>query len=64
MCDCHSILECCVVFFGVKLSIKSFNLFIEAVCLQFYQSTVCSVKMTECRFVSTETSQDYPIKRL
>ena len=27
MCDCHSILECCVVFSGVKLSIRSFNLF-------------------------------------
>ena len=26
MCDCHSILECCVVFSGVKLSIRSFNL--------------------------------------
>ena len=23
MCDCHSILECCVVFSGVKLSIRS-----------------------------------------
>ena len=28
LCDCHSILECCVVFSGVKLSIRSFNLFI------------------------------------
>ena len=28
MCDCHSILECCVVFSGVKLSIRSFNLFL------------------------------------
>ena len=27
VCDCHSILECCVVFSGVKLSIRSFNLF-------------------------------------
>ena len=26
MCDCHSIPECCVVFSGVKLSIRSFNL--------------------------------------
>ena len=27
MCNCHSILECCVMFSGVKLSIISFNLF-------------------------------------
>ena len=27
MCDYHSILECYVVFSGVKLSIRSFNLF-------------------------------------
>ena len=26
MCNCHSILECCVMFSGVKLSIGSFNL--------------------------------------
>ena len=34
VCDCHSILECCVVFSGVKLSqerlsMRSFNLFLE-----------------------------------
>ena len=29
MCNCHSILECCVMFSGVKLSIRSFNLFID-----------------------------------
>ena len=28
MCNCHSILECCVMFPGVKLSIRSFNLFL------------------------------------
>ena len=28
MCNCHAILECCVMFSGVKLSIRSFNLFI------------------------------------
>ena len=27
VCNCHSILECCVMFSGVKLSIRSFNLF-------------------------------------
>ena len=26
MCNCHSILECCVMFSGVKLSIRLFNL--------------------------------------
>ena len=28
MCSCHSILECCVMFSGVKLSIGSFVLFL------------------------------------
>ena len=28
MCSCHSILECCVMFSGVKLSIRSFVSFI------------------------------------
>ena len=27
MCSCHSILECCVMFSGVKSSIRSFVLF-------------------------------------
>ena len=27
MCNCHSILECCAMFSGVKLSIRSFNVF-------------------------------------
>ena len=27
MCSCHSILECCVMFSGVKLSMGSFVLF-------------------------------------
>ena len=27
MCNCHSILEFCVMFSGVKLSIRLFNLF-------------------------------------
>ena len=29
MCSCHSILECCVTFSGVKLSVRSFVLFIK-----------------------------------
>ena len=28
MCYCHSILERCVMFSGVKLSVRPFNLFI------------------------------------
>ena len=31
MCNCHSILECCVMFSGVKLSIRSFHLLQRAV---------------------------------
>ena len=29
MCSCHSILECCVTFSGVKLSIRSFVLLLH-----------------------------------
>ena len=29
MCSCHSILECCVTFSGVKLSIRLFVLFLS-----------------------------------
>ena len=29
MCSCHSILECCVTFSGVKLSIRSFLVFAQ-----------------------------------
>ena len=32
MCNCHSILECCVMFPGVKLSIRSFNLLLYLTC--------------------------------
>ena len=28
MCSCHSVLECCVTFSGVKLSMRSFFLFV------------------------------------
>ena len=31
MYSCHSILECCVTFSGVKLSIRSFVLFLEKI---------------------------------
>ena len=39
MCSCHSVLECCVMFSGVKLSMESFVLLlhlkpgIESACL-------------------------------
>ena len=33
MCSCHSILECCVTFSGVKLSIRSFVLLHMRHCL-------------------------------
>ena len=36
MCSCHSILECCVAFSGVKLSIRSFVLFITGVVSDNY----------------------------
>ena len=38
VCSCHSILECCVTFSGVKLSIRSFVLFICWVTVIFFES--------------------------
>ena len=47
MCNCHSILECCVMFAGVKLSVRPFNLY-PSVCdvnLLFIQLLVLLVSM-------------------
>ena len=51
MCSCHSILECCVTFSGVKLSIRSFVLFLfrlgeggGKLCLP-YRFLPCCAKM-------------------
>ena len=42
--SCHPILECCVMFSGVKLSIKSFVLFIRPGC---HVATVADCKIEE-----------------
>ena len=39
MYSCHSILECCVMFMGVKLSIRSFVLFLVYFDLTFIIDT-------------------------
>ena len=36
MCSCHSILECCIMFSGVKLSMESFVLLADSVHIRFY----------------------------
>ena len=38
MCGCHSILECCVLFSGVKFSIRSFVLF-HSICMACHGTT-------------------------
>ena len=43
MCSCHSILECCVTFSGVKLSIRSFVLFLQLVNGRFSIRVLCVV---------------------
>ena len=48
MCNCHSILECCVMFFGVKLSIRSLNLFMS--CYLFTFSNTCFILNTSYFF--------------
>ena len=47
MCSCHSILECCVTFSGVKLSIRSFVLFWKEV----YAGKKSSFSRTEKSYV-------------
>ena len=39
MCNCHSILECCVMFSEVKLSIRSFNLFLNKFSINYFCKT-------------------------
>ena len=62
MCSFHSILECCVTFSGVKLSIRSFVLFAEmgqnysaptelnvcVCCLSSFQGVSHFVKPDKC----------------
>ena len=43
MCNCHSILECCVMFSGVKLSIRSFNLFIIIIIFSFQEMSIVRI---------------------
>ena len=53
MCSCHSILECCITCSGVKLSIRSFVLFICLLVLvrPFQPETILF------RWMKTETAQ-------
>ena len=46
MCSCHSILECCVTFSGVKLSKRSFVLFFGLQYMGILTFCHCDVKMT------------------
>ena len=50
MCSCHSILECCVTFSGVKLSIRSFVLFIYLTSVNFFSSSSDSIRLS-MRFI-------------
>ena len=40
MCSCHSILECYVTFSGVKLSIRSFVLFIIEILIATFSNEI------------------------
>ena len=46
MCSCHSILECCVAFSGVKLSIRSFVLFMKVTPVKLQELKV--QKLIQC----------------
>ena len=51
MCSCHSILECCVMFSGVKLSIRSFVLFLSIIDSQTVpmSNDKVQLKMLKCK---------------
>ena len=54
MCSCHSILGCCVTFSGVKLSIRSFVLFIIIIIcygLCFYKLAITILGNAVLNFV-------------
>ena len=46
VCSCHSILECCVTFSGVKLSIRSFVLFKQ--CKKMFPHTIYLATQRAC----------------
>ena len=56
MCSCHSILECCVTFSGVKLSIRSFVLLLWFFwgTLMIYGETVKVAKFSQSTDLITE----------
>ena len=71
MCDCHSILECCVVFSGVKLSIRSFNLSLpssQKSCFNFdrkpYKWSGPSIRKCIDGPSSESSQSDYSILRI
>ena len=51
MCICHSILECCVTFSGVKWSIRSFVLFMET--RRNYKVSICKTFEQDLGIVHT-----------
>ena len=58
MCSCHSILECCVTFSGVKLSIRSFVLFLFL--SHYYFNTKSPVAFTSPLALYREAKKHYP----
>ena len=67
MCSCHSILECCVMFPGVKLSIRSFVLFIIIIgAISCYRtrhtSSGAPVKISEIYFSASRMIQIVQLK--
>ena len=48
VCNCHSILECCVIFSGVKLSIRSFNLLPIAVAFYIWGNLTTRDGKADC----------------
>ena len=54
MCSCHSTLECCVMFSGVKLSMGSFVL--------FWRSGCCYLNKGECNL--NQSNHDSFVERV
>ena len=55
MCSCHSILECCVTFSGVKLSIRSFVLFHAALLFCGQSLVPCVLESLSCEHILVQS---------
>ena len=60
VCSCHSILECCIMFSGIKLSMGSFVLFI-IIFIDIFVHPYCSLFLFFFTTVTTDNGQSFKV---